>query len=226
MSEKIWTALQRTSSADLKRRVTVVHALLTDTPRATVAGAERFAHHNGHGDSAVWYFTADGRILLITQWHKSELNTYGDHDEADEDFAVQESYFDGVPADLVALVRNQPETTESFNISTRLDGSIHSATGVFWFDRVRWRVADGLVEHCRRKNVDLYAESGLCCIGSCLLGEEFTPERYFAHHRCADDLDGVEGRGAMDAIRAAFASVAPHAGPIRRSERCEEVLSD
>ncbi|MFC8093565.1 hypothetical protein [Streptomyces sp. NPDC057301] len=205
MSEEIWTALQRTSFADPKRRVTVVDALLTDSQRATVTGAERFAYHNGAGDSAVWYFTADGRILLLTQWHESELNTYGDHDEADEDFAVQDSYFDGVPADLVGLVRNQPETTESFNIRTRLGDSIHSATGVFWFDGIRWRVAEGLVEHCRRKDIDLYEESGLCSLNSCLLGEEFTPERYFTHHRCVDDLDEMEQRTAMDVIRAAFA---------------------
>lgn len=205
MSERIWTALQRTSFADLKRRVTVVDALLTDTRRVTVTGAERFAYHDGDGDSAVWYFTADGRILLLTQWHDSELNAYGDHDEADEDFAVQDSYFDGVPANLVGLVRNQPETTESFNIRTHLGDSIHSATGVFWFDGIRWRVAEGLAEHCRRKGIDVYEESGLCCVNAYLLGEEFTPKRYFARHHCADDLDAAGQRTAMDVIRAAFA---------------------
>ncbi|MFF4983973.1 hypothetical protein ACFY3O_28500 [Streptomyces sp. NPDC001046] len=168
MSEKIWTALQRTSFTDLKRRVMVVDALLADNRRVTVTGAERFACNDGGGDSAVWYFTADGRILLLTQWHDSELNAYGDHDEADEDFAVQDSYFDGVPADLVELVRNKPETAESFNIRTRLGDSIHSATGVFWFDGIRWRVAEGLAEHCRRNGIDVYEEAGLCCIDACL----------------------------------------------------------
>lgn len=53
----MWIALQRTPPAALKRRVAAVDALLTDTQRIAVKGAERFAYNNGGGDSAVWYFT-------------------------------------------------------------------------------------------------------------------------------------------------------------------------
>lgn len=138
-------------------------------------------------------------------WHESELSTYCEHDDVDKDYAQQSSYFDGVPAALAALVRKRPETTESINIESGMGDRIHLATGVFWYDGTRWHVAEGLVEHCRRNGIDLCAQSGLSTIGPCLLGQEFTPERYFAHMGYDEGHSEKEQRALMESIRAAFA---------------------
>ncbi|MCF2437173.1 hypothetical protein LV779_36355 [Streptomyces thinghirensis] len=60
--------------------------------------------------------------------NESALNLY-----AEEDFALQESFYNGVPESLVALVRDRPENYESLNLTDSTTGrTIHYAGGVFW----------------------------------------------------------------------------------------------
>ncbi|MHC8562721.1 hypothetical protein ACW23B_16275 [Streptomyces albidoflavus] len=54
-----WQALQATALGEVRRRAALV-AAEADVEPATVDGAERLAWNDGGGQSAVWYFTADG----------------------------------------------------------------------------------------------------------------------------------------------------------------------
>ncbi|MET8822188.1 hypothetical protein ACH5AJ_10470 [Streptomyces rochei] len=176
MSNAIWDALTVTPLPEIRRRAAVLDDLAQVDP-VTVPGAHRLAWNDGGGQSAVWYFTEDGRVLLLTFDHESVLNLY-----AEDDFALQESFFEGVPESLVTLVRDRPENYESLNLTdATTDRTIHYAGGVFWYDGTRWQVSDGLAEYCRREDVDLFGESGFdYCLDAYRLGQDFTPESIVA----------------------------------------------
>lgn len=168
----MWEAFQATPLAEVRRRAAIIGEIAEVAPM-TVDGAERFAWNDSGGQSAVWYFTPEGRALLLTFDHETDLNLY-----AEGDYAVQESLYRGVPEDLVRLVRNRPENYESLNLTDEATGNtIHYAGGVFWFDGERWRESEGLVEHCEREGLDPMADSGFgYCLEPYLFGHEFTPE--------------------------------------------------
>ncbi|MBX4177348.1 hypothetical protein [Streptomyces geysiriensis] len=176
MSNAMWDALTVTPLPEIRRRAAVLDDLAEVDP-VTVPGAHRLAWNDGGGQSAVWYFTEDGRALLLTFDHESVLNLY-----AEDDFALQESFFEGVPESLVTLVRDRPENYESLNLTDATTGrTIHYAGGVFWYDGTRWQVSDGLAEYCRREGLDLFGESGFdYCLDAYRLGQDFTPESIVA----------------------------------------------
>lgn len=150
-----WQALQATALGEVRRRAALVAAVV-DVEPTTVDGAERLAWNDGGGQSAVWYFTADGRALLLTFDHEGSLNLY-----AEDDYALQVSLYRGVPEDLVALVRDRPENYESLNLTDPDSGAtIHYAGGVFWFDGDSWHIADGLVAYCEQEKIELNGEAG------------------------------------------------------------------
>jgi hypothetical protein len=172
MDVDMWEAFQATPLAEVRRRAAIIGEIAEVAPM-TVDGAERFAWNDSGGQSAVWYFTPEGRALLLTFDHETDLNLY-----AEGDYAVQESLYRGVPEDLVRLVRNRPENYESLNLTDEATGNtIHYAGGVFWFDGERWRESEGLVEHCEREGLDPMTDSGFgYCLEPYLFGHEFTPE--------------------------------------------------
>ncbi|MFD1833253.1 hypothetical protein ACFSJS_26970 [Streptomyces desertarenae] len=176
MRNATWDALAATPLPEVRRRAAIVDELAGVEPVA-VTGARRPAWNDRGGQSAVWYFAEDGRVLLLTFDHESELNLY-----AEGDFALQESLYEGVPASLVALVRDRPENYESLNLADSATGrTIHCAGGVFWCDGARWHVSDGLAEYCRREDVDLFGESGFdYCLDAYRFGRDFTPEAIVA----------------------------------------------
>lgn len=202
MSDTTWDALTATPLPEVRRRAAVVDDFVGVQP-VTVPGARRLAWNDGGGQSAVWYFAEDGRALLLTFDHESELNLY-----AEDDFALQESFYEGVPESLVALVRDRPENYESLNLTDPGTGrTIHYAGGVFWYDGTRWHVADGLAEYCRQEDVDLFDESGFAyCLAVYGFGRDFTPEALVA---LRDEKGRYEDEKAKEAdaseLRATFA---------------------
>ncbi|WP_436737639.1 hypothetical protein [Streptomyces sp. BBFR102] len=167
-----WQALQGTPLGEIRRRAALV-AVEADVEPTEVDGAERLAWNDGGGQSAVWYFTADGRALLLTFDHEGSLNLY-----AEGDYALQVSLYEGVPDALVALVRDRPENYESLNLTDPDSGAtIHYAGGVFWFDGAAeggWRIADGLAAYCEREKIELNGEAGFSyCLAPYHFGEEF-----------------------------------------------------
>ncbi|MEU6312331.1 hypothetical protein [Streptomyces sp. NPDC047014] len=176
MSEWVWDALVGTSLDEVRWRAGVVEELVGAEP-VVVGGARRFGWNDQGGQSAVWYFADDGRVLLLTFDHEAELNLF-----AQEDFGPQEAFYRGVPEALVALVRDRPENYESLNLKDPATGrTIHYAGGVFWYDGTAWHVADGVAEYCRREGVDLFGESGFdYCLRDYRFGQDLTPESVVA----------------------------------------------
>lgn len=169
MNNATWDALRATPLPEVRRRAAIVDELRDVTP-VTVSGARRLAWHDGSGQSTVWYFAEDGQVLLLTFDHELDLNLY-----AEGNFALQESLYEGVPESLVSLVRDCPENYESLNLTDSTTGrTIHYAGGVFWYDGTLWHVADGLVEYCRREDLDLFHEAGFTyCLAVYRFGQEF-----------------------------------------------------
>ncbi|MFD0548175.1 hypothetical protein ACFQ0X_02615 [Streptomyces rectiviolaceus] len=182
MSDETWDALKATPIVEIRRRAAIINTIADVSP-VTVQGAQRFAWNDSGGQSAVWYFVPDGRAMLLTFDHESELNLY-----AEGTYAEQESLYGGVPADLVQLVRDRPENYESLNLTdSGTGGTIHYAGGVFWFDGEQWRAAEGFLDHCDQEGLDPMTESGFdYCLDDYLLGQEFTAEAFIAY-RDADD---------------------------------------
>ncbi|RFU86922.1 hypothetical protein DY218_09775 [Streptomyces triticagri] len=175
-----WDALRAMPVDEVRRRAAIV-ADFTGVEPMRVDTAERLAWHDGGGQSTVWYFLPDGRILLLTFDHESPLNLY-----AEGTYADQQALFDGVPADLRALVQDRPENYESLNIvDTTTGATIHYAGGVFWFDGTHWHIADGLLTHCARESLDLFIESGLdYCLDEYFFDRpDFTAETVVGHRR-------------------------------------------
>ncbi|MGW4115561.1 hypothetical protein ACWEFJ_32190 [Actinosynnema sp. NPDC004786] len=202
MDVDLWDALRTTPLAEVRRRAAIVGELAEVAPMA-VDDAERQAWNDGGGQSAVWYFTPDGRALLLTFDHESELNLY-----AEGDYALQESFYDGVPEDLVRLVRDRPENYESLNLVDEATGrTIHYAGGVFWFDGTRWEPAEGFTAYCEREGVDAMGESGFgYCLDPYLFGREFTPESVVANrveHGWYEDA--ADREAALAEVRRLFA---------------------
>ncbi|GCD95899.1 hypothetical protein [Embleya hyalina] len=197
MSNATWDALAATPLPEVRRRAAVMDELAEVAPVA-VTGARRLAWNDRGGQSAVWYFAEDGRVLLSTFDHESALNLY-----AEEDFALQESFYQGVPEPLVALVRDRPENYESLNLADATTGrTIHYAGGVFWYDGTHWRVSDGLADYCRREDVDLFGESGFdYCLDVYRFGRDFTAETVVAvrdgHRRYGDEQDKAADLAAL-----------------------------
>ncbi|MEU2549036.1 hypothetical protein ABZ618_26945 [Streptomyces roseolus] len=210
MSDTTWDALTATPLPEVRRRAAVVDDLVGIEP-VTVPGAQRLAWNDGGGQSAVWYFAEDGRALLLTFDHESELNLYGE-----DDYVLQESFYEGVPESLVALVRDRPENYESLNLTDPGTGrTIHYAGGVFWYDGTRWHVPDRLVEHCRDEELDLFGDSGFdYCLGVYRFGEDFTPEALVAlrekNGRYEDERERDED---LSAVRETFARHTVHTRP-------------
>ncbi|MFI6090468.1 hypothetical protein [Streptomyces sp. NPDC051218] len=201
MSDDTWDALNTTPIAEIRRRAAIIDTL-TEVEPVTVVGAERFAWNDSGGQSAVWYFTPDGRAMLLTFDHESELNLY-----AESTYAVQESLYAGVPADLVQLVRNRPENYESLNLTDpETDETIHYAGGVFWFDGTRWQAAEGFLDHCDREGLDAMTESGFgYCLDDYLFGQEFTAESFVAYRQDDGWYDTpAEKDEALAAARSVF----------------------
>ncbi|MFF8846320.1 hypothetical protein ACF08N_26995 [Streptomyces sp. NPDC015127] len=198
MSDHTWDALKATAVAEVRRRAAVIGEITGVTPTA-VDGAERFAWNDRGGQSTVWYFVPDGRALLLTFDHETDLNLY-----AEGTYAQQESLYGEVPEDLVRLVRNRPENYESVNLTDPGTGAtIHCAGGVFWFDGDQWRAAQGFLDHCEQEGLDPMGESGFdYCLDGYLFGREFTCEALVEHRKANGYDDAADG--ALAAIREVF----------------------
>lgn len=200
MTEDVWEGLVTTPLVEVRRRAAIVGEIAEVAPMV-VDGAERFAWNDSGGQSTVWYFTPEGRALLLTFDHETDLNLY-----AEGDYALQESLYRGVPDDLVHLVRNRPENYESLNLTDEATGNtIHYAGGVFWFDGGQWREAEGFLAHCEQEGLEPMAESGFgYCLDAYLFGREFTPESV-VESRSGWYSDETERAAALSGIREVFA---------------------
>lgn len=202
----MWEDLRRTPIDEIRRRAAIV-GLWNDIEPVEILGAVRYAWTDGSGQSAEWFFTDGGQVLLLTFEHEGALNFY------DSDYASQAEVFDGVPAGLMAFVRDQPENYEFLNVTDQATGdTLPHASGVFWFDGASWHIAAGLIGHCERNGIDLLEDGEFShsvgfeyALSEFLLGREFTPES-FVDDQIANGWYGKTGEKeqALGRLRAVF----------------------
>ncbi|MBX8688072.1 hypothetical protein GO011_11605 [Mycobacterium sp. 20091114027_K0903767] len=202
----MWEDLQRTPIDEVRRRAAIVDKW-NDIEPVEIPGGTRYAWNDGGGQSSGWFFADDGQVLLLTFEHESALNFY------DGDYASQAEAFGGVPAELVALVANRPESYEFLNVSDELTGNtLPHASGVFWFDGTSWHIAAGLVAYCERNGIALSPDAGFghdvgfdYAVGDCLFGREFTPEAVIAEQVANGWYDQAgEKEDALERLRVVF----------------------
>lgn len=199
--------LNSTPLDELRYRAAVVTDLsLTDASFASpsmtyrVGDAVRYATNDSGGQSVKWYFTDDGRALLLTFEHEGDLNAAG----PDDGYALMTRFFHGVPADLLRLAGDRTEAYENLLLTDPVSGdALLLTSGVVWFDGETWRIADGLLAYCAEENVDL-GEAGLYLLDPYLLDEEFTPESYVDHF-LYDGWDGPDREALLAQVRPVFA---------------------
>jgi hypothetical protein len=213
--EHLLAELDAMPLAELRRRAAIVTALsggpASFSQRSVsyrVGGATRFAWNDSGGQSVRWYFTDDGRALLLAFEHEGELNVPGPVD----DFALQRTYYRGVPDDLMRYAGDRTAAYENLTLADPETGAtLLTATGVCWYDGAHWHVADGLVQYCADEGIDLDFESGLD-MSPYVLDRDFTPESYLDHYYYRDDgnsLPAAERAAALDTIRPVFARYPP-----------------
>ena len=199
-------ALNSMGLADLRYRAAVVTDLsLTDasfagpTSSYRVDGATRYANNDSGGQSVIWYFTDDGRALLLTFVHDDQLNSASPGD----DFDLLRSFYRGVPEDLLRLAGDRTKAYENYLVEDPTTGAgLLLATGVLWCGGDRWQVADGLLEYCEMENIDL----GEVYVGleSYLPGQDFTPETYIDDYFWYDGWNGPDRETLLSQIRPVF----------------------
>ncbi|MFE9859363.1 DUF6357 family protein [Streptomyces sp. NPDC005780] len=131
------SVLRRTHPRDLRRRLEVLTRVDGREP-VTAGEVARLGFGNGDGDTVNAWLAADGRALVVTFDRTSTLNPF------DDAGAHAAALYDGVPADLLALVRDVPETDTTLNVPHPDGGTLVAATGVFHFSGP-CAMADGLV---------------------------------------------------------------------------------
>lgn len=193
MSEDTWDALRATPIRETRRRAAVISEFVGIEPQLT-HGAERLAWADFGGQAAVWFFTPDGRVLLLTFDHESDLNLYDD-----ELHAAQRSLYDGVPEDLVRLVRNPPDNHELPDTKDPETGeTLQCAGGVFWFDGEQWRPAEGMLDYCDQEGIDPRESGFEYAVSDYLFGQEFTPEAFAARRDGFGFYNGDPDRRGRD----------------------------
>lgn len=177
--EHLLAELDATPPTGLRRRDAIVTAL-ADGPASfsrksvsyRVDGATRFAWNDSGGQSLKWYFTDTGRALLLAFEHEGDLNLPGPLN----DFALQRSYYGGVPDDLMRYAADRTPAYENITLTDPVTGAtLLTATGVCWYDGARRHIAEGLLEYCAAEGIGLDYESGLD-LSPYVLGRDFTPE--------------------------------------------------
>jgi len=158
------SVLRRTHPRELRRRLEVLTRTDGREP-TTVAGVTHYGY--GNGDTVNAWFTAEGRGLVVTFDQSSPLNSSGDSH-------AQAALYDGVPADLLALVRNAPETGTTLNVPHPDGGTLVAATGVFTFAGP-CAMADGLLTRLRDDRLSVEATGVGRLLEDFLTKEDLTP---------------------------------------------------
>ncbi|HEX7306198.1 MAG TPA: hypothetical protein VF330_25040, partial [Lentzea sp.] len=128
----------------------------------TVAGVTHYGF--GTGDTVNAWFTAEGRGLVLTFDRSSALASTED----------TRALYDGVPADLLALVRNVPETATTLNVPHPGGGTLVAATGIFTFSGP-CAMADGLVRRLHEDGLGIDATGVGRLLEGLLAAEDRTP---------------------------------------------------
>lgn len=160
------SVLRRTHPRDLRTRLEVLTRIDGRKP-VTADGVTHYGFGNGVGDTVNAWFTDEGRGLVVTFDHNGELNFY-------EDGPAQAALYEGVPEDLLALVRNVPETDTTLSALLPDGTELVVATGVFHFSGP-CAMADGLVSRLQESQLDAEDTGVGWLLEGFLAMEDFSP---------------------------------------------------
>lgn len=165
-----------------------------------VEGATRYATNDSGGQAVIWYFTDDGRALLLTFGHDCQLNIPA----PDQDLELQRFFYRGVPGDLRRFAEDRTEAYENLLVEDPETGEgLLAATSVAWFDGDAWHVSDGPLAYCEAEGIDPI-EAALAYLDPYLLGQDFTPESYLDDYFLFDGWTGSDRQALLSQIRPVF----------------------
>ncbi|SDH48368.1 hypothetical protein SAMN05216553_12422 [Lentzea fradiae] len=159
------SVLRRTHPRELRRRLEILTRVDGREP-VTVSGVTHYGY--GTGNTVNAWFTAEGRGLVLTYDRSSPL-------VSTKDTHAHAALYDGVPADLLALVKDVPATDTTFNIPHPDGGTLVAATGIFTFSGP-CAMADGLVTRLEEDGLDIEATGVTRLLDHFLAARELTPE--------------------------------------------------
>ncbi|WP_424187423.1 DUF6357 family protein [Actinokineospora sp. G85] len=156
------SVLRRTHPRELRRRLAVLTRVDGRGP-VVDAGVTHFGFGNG-GDTVNAWFSADGCGLVVVFDHTSPLNSR-------DDARARAALYDGVPADLLALVRDAGTTLD---VPHPDGGTVVAATGVFTFSGP-CAMAEGLVSRLQEARLGVEATGVGRLLDGFLAMPDFTP---------------------------------------------------
>ncbi|MGW0857640.1 DUF6357 family protein [Streptomyces sp. NPDC002690] len=159
------SALRRTHPRELRRRLEVLTRVDGREP-TTADGVTHLGFGDGDGATVNAWLTTDGRALLVTFDPTGALGSPGDA-------RAQAALYEGVPADLLALVRDIPTTDTTLDVPHPDGGTLVAATGVFHFSGP-CAMADGLVTRLQETGASIEDTGAGRLLDGFLTGEDFT----------------------------------------------------
>ncbi|WP_203686681.1 hypothetical protein [Streptomyces sp. SID14515] len=160
------SVLRRTHPRILRHRLEILTRVDGREP-ATADGVTHLGFADGDGDTVNAWLTADGRALVVTFDRTSALGT-------PDDARAHAALYDGVPADLLALVRDVPGTDTTPAVPHPDGGTLAAATGVFHFSGPV-AMADGLVNRLREAGLGIEDTGVGRLLDGFLTPADFTP---------------------------------------------------
>ncbi|MFE5239502.1 MULTISPECIES: DUF6357 family protein [unclassified Streptomyces] len=160
------SVLRRTHPRELRRRLEVLTRVDGREP-ATAGEVTHLGFGNGDGDTVNAWFAADARALVVTYDHTSALIS-------PDDARAHAELYDGVPADVLAPVRDVPETATTRNVPHPDGGTLVAATGVFHFSGP-CAMADGLLTRLQEARLGIEDTGVDRLLERFLAMKDFTP---------------------------------------------------
>jgi hypothetical protein len=160
------SVLRRTHPRELCRRLAVLSHIDGREP-TTGAGFTHYGFVDGSGDSVDGWFAADGRGLVVTFDHGSPLASI-------DDAQGQVALYDGVPPDLLALVRDMPQPGTIRTVVHPSGGMLVVATGIFTYSGP-CMMSEGLLARLQSDRLDVEDAQVGRLLERFLALEDFTP---------------------------------------------------
>ncbi|RAO61028.1 DUF6357 family protein [Micromonospora saelicesensis] len=194
------SVLRRTHPRELCRRLAVLTHIDGREP-TTVSGFTHYGFGDGSGDSVDGWFAADGRGLVVTFDRGSPL--------ASIDAQARAALYDGVPPDLLALVRDMPQPGSTIRTSAHPNGDMLVATtGIFTYSGP-CMMSEGLLVRLQEDRLDVEDAQVGRLLERFLALEDFTPNAVAQAAPWWSDDDIARGFAAAAALSGERSLTAP-----------------
>jgi hypothetical protein len=184
------SVLRRTHPRELCRRLAVLSHIDGREP-TTVEGFTYYGFGDGGADTVDGWFAADGRGLVVTFDHESPL--------ASIDAAAQAGLYDGVPPDLLTLVRDMPQPGTIRAVAHPDGGTLVAATGIFTYSGP-CMMSEGLLARLQSDRLDVEDAKVGRLLERFLALEDFTPAAVAQAAPWWSDEDIARGFAAAAAL--------------------------